>query len=77
MKIRELFNESEGDHYTFASPKAPQVIRTEGPPLTRANMQDPNYTPGKAALDRAYDKIEDFTHTEIPNKQKKLDDPRN
>ena len=39
--------------------------RTEGPVLKKTN---PDYTPGKAALDTFYDKTEQFTKTSIPNK---------
>lgn len=78
MKIKELLNE-DSDHYLFASPKQTQKSRSEGPMSTMAkvNVSNPDYTPGKAALDKEYEETEEHTHTIIPNKQTKLDDPRN
>jgi hypothetical protein len=76
MKIRELFE--DGDHYLFATHKQPHKPRQEGPMSKMASTASDaaNYTPGKAALDREYEETEDHTRTSIPNKQTKLDDPR-
>jgi hypothetical protein len=70
MKIKELL--SEDGEYTFASNKQSYTSK-----LSRTNLADPNYTPGKAALDKEYEETEAHTETKIPNIQKKLDDPRN
>ncbi len=63
----------------FATVKKPHKERSEGPgyPLAATRIKNPDYTPGKAALDAEYKETEEFTHTKIPNKQKKLNDPRN
>jgi hypothetical protein len=72
MKIKELLRENE-DNYLFSS--KPLTKRVESSTV-KTNIDDINYTPGKAALDKEYEETEQHTHTHIPNKQKKLDDPR-
>jgi len=78
MKIKELF-EADGHDHLFTSVRKYHKDRREGPalPLAVARVSDPNYTPGKAALDREYKETEEHTRTKIPNIQKKLNDPRN
>jgi hypothetical protein len=79
MKISELF-EAEGLDQIFASVQKQHKERTEGPKMPMAQIRtvgDPNYTPGKAALDKMYKDTDKFTKNPIPNKQKKICDPRN
>ena len=79
MKIRELLTE-EGDSYLLASPRSPHIDRREGPkvprmPMARTRIENPDYTPGKAALDKEYKRTEEHTRTHIPNQQHGLNDP--
>jgi hypothetical protein len=72
MKISELLNEAEGHEQLFTSCVTPHKHRTEGPalPMAQIRLADADYTPGKAALDRALKATEKFTKTTIPNKKK-------
>lgn len=77
MKIKEFLIEAEGHDQIFASVKQPHKDRREAPamPMAAIRMNNPDYTPGKAALDDMYKKTDQFTKKIIPNKQKTLDDP--
>jgi hypothetical protein len=80
MKIKELFEDHEGQSSLFTTIIKPHKQRIEGPMVPKASSShvgDINYTPGKAALDNEYEETEEFTKTSIPNKQVILDDPRN
>jgi len=71
MKISELLNEAEGHDQLFTSCVKPHKERTEAPIMPKAKVRVPdiNYTPGKEALEKAYDETEDFTKTHIPNQK--------
>ena len=72
MKISELLNEAEGHEQLFTSCVKPHKERSEGPmmPKARLRISDPDYTPGKAALQKTYKDTEKFTKTHIPNQKK-------
>ena len=80
MKLRELLSEDGSPNQA----NGPAVVAKKDAQHKNPNRQnypvggyDPNYTPGKAALDKEYEIVDEFTKTKIPHIQKKLDDPRN
>ena len=75
MKLRELFFEDSKEWGSWASNRE-SPRRVEGPQAPKT-FTNPNYTPGKAALDQEYKEAEEHTNTTIPYKQKCLNDPRN
>ena len=71
MKIHELLNEAEGHDQLFTSCVKPHKERVEAPimPKAKSRISNPNYTPGKEALNKMYVDTEDFTKTDIPNQK--------
>ena len=81
MKIRELLSEDGNPNQVNGSAvvakKEPQNKRIGRSDSMPGAGYDPNYTPGKAALDKEYEIVDAHTKTIIPHIQQKLDDPRN